>query len=786
MSPLDIKLIRDFRRLWAQGLAIALVAAAGVMTLVLGIGAYRALSETQAAYYERYRFAEVFATATRAPAQVADEIARIEGVVAVEPRIQNSAVLDIEGMAEPASGLVLTIPDLGEPRLNGLYYIEGGAPSPNRREIAVSGPFAEAHGFHPGDQLSAILGGEKMTLRIVGIALSPEFIYSVGGGGILPDNRRFGIVWMPYSDAAAAFDLVGAFNSISLELSRSAVEPEVIERLDDILKPFGGRGAYGRDDQISHAFLSSELTQLEAMSYVLPPIFLAVAAFLVNMTLARLITLEREQIGLLKALGYHSWSIAWHYMKLALVISMLGVVIGWGVGMWAGRGMAALYAEFYKFPFLFFQDRPDVFAISGLAALAAGAAGALMAVRSVLSLSAAVAMAPPAPLTYRRGLLDRMGLIGLLPHSLTMAARNMSRRPMRAVLTVVGITLSTGLLVGGLSTEDSVDFMIDASFFVAERQQASLSFTRPMGPGGIESVRRLPGVVAAEPFRAVPVSLSHGQIDRRSQLIGMPAHTDLNRVIDVDLKPVSIPRGGLVLSEAMAEALGVRVGETVQAEILDGRDRTLVLPVVQITRQFMGLGAYMEIGELNRALGEGALASGAHLAIDEARTDALYASVKATPAIAGMTLQRRSLETLRETIGENMGLSRAIYVTLAVIIVFGIVYNSMRIQLSERGRELASLRVLGFTRTEVSEIFLSELALLTLIAIPLGWVFGYAMATSIMEASASELFRFPLLIARTTYANASLVVLAATAISAYVVQRRVARLDLVAVLKTRE
>lgn len=786
MNPLDIKLVRDFRRLWAQGLAIGLVAAAGVMTLVLGIGAYRALSETQAAYYERYRFAEVFASATRAPQELADEIAEIDGVVAVDTRIQSSAVLDIEGMAEPASGLVLSIPDLGDPRLNGLHYVEGGAPGPFQREIAVSGPFAEAHGLHPGDELSAILGGEKMSLRIVGIALSPEYIYSVGDGGILPDNRRFGIVWMPYSDAAAAFDLTGAFNSVSLELSRSAVELEVIERLDDILRPFGGRGSYGRSDQISHAFLSSELTQLEAMSYVLPPIFLAVAAFLVNMTLARLITLEREQIGLLKALGYHSWSIAWHYMKLALAISMLGVVIGWGVGALAGRGMAGLYAEFYKFPFLFFRDRPDVFAISGLAAIAAGALGSLMAVRSVLSLSAAVAMAPPAPLTYRRGMLDRLGLIRALPHALTMAMRNMNRRPLRAVVTVVGITLSTGLLVGGLSTEDSLEYMIDASFFVAERQQASLSFARPIGPAGIESVRRLPGVVAAEPFRGVPVALSHGHIDRRSQLVGMPAHTDLSRIIDVELKPVSMPSGGLVLSEAMAHALGARVGETVEAEILDGRGRVLSLPVVQITQQFLGLGAYMEIGALNRALGEGSLASGAHLAIDDNQTDALYEAVKATPAIAGISLQRRSLEALRETIGENIGLSRAIYVGLAVIIVFGIVYNSMRIQLSERARELASLRVLGFTRTEVSEIFLSELALLTLIAIPLGWVFGYGMAVSIMQASESELFRFPLLIARATYANASVVVLAATAISAYVVQRRVAQLDLVAVLKTRE
>jgi putative ABC transport system permease protein len=787
VNPLDIKLMRDFVRLWTQALAIALVAAAGVMTLLLGVGTHRALSETQLAYYERYSFADVFAIATRAPNAVLERIISIPGVARASARIQQDAVLDIPHVAEPASGLILSIPDIGEAQLNRLYVVEGHLPDLARPgEIAVSQAFALAHDFQLGDTISAIMGGVKRTLTIAGIALSPEFIYSTGAGDIIPDDKRFGVIWMRYSDAASAYDLTGAFNSVTAQLGKEANQAAVIDAIDDILKPYGGRGAYDRSEQLSHAFLDSELTQLEAMSYVLPPIFLGVAAFLVNMILARLVALEREQIGLLKALGYRSWTIAWHYIKLSLMIAAVGTIIGWGLGAWAGRGLAAVYAEFYRFPFLLFQDRPDVFAISGLSALLAAGLGSFQAVQSTVRLSAAVAMAPPAPPVYKQFVLDRVGLTRFMPQGLTMAVRNLARRPTRASLTILGISLSTGLLVSGLFATDSLEYIIDATFFRAERQQASLTFALPVNPTGMEEARRLPGVISAEPSRAVPVSLTNGLREKRGALTGKPAKTDLSRVIDLNLEPVTLPTHGIALSEMMANLLDVRVGDIVEVEILDGREKVMHLPVSLIIQQFMGLGAYMEISALNRALGEGPVANGAHLRFDTSFTDALYSAVKATPAIAGITLQRKSLESFRETIGENIGISQGIYVGLAVLIVFGVVYNSMRIQLSERARELASLRVLGFTRGEVSIILLSELAILTIVAIPFGWILGYGMAMAISEGFQSELFRIPLLINRSTYAYAGLVVLGATVVSAYIVQRRVANLDMIAVLKTRD
>ncbi|HEY8593964.1 MAG TPA: FtsX-like permease family protein [Devosiaceae bacterium] len=787
MRALDKKLLRDFRRLWAQALAIALVMAAGVMTLLIGIGTYRALSETRTAYYQRYEFADLFARAGRTPNAVLGRVAAIDGVATAEGRIEAAAVLDIPGLSAPATGLVLSIPDAGEPLLNRLLLTQGRLPDPHAGgEVAVSGAFAEAHGFRPGDRIDALMNGARRVLTITGIALSPEFIYSVGAGELMPDDKRFGILWMAYSDVAPLYDMKGAFNSLTVKLTRNADRAAVVDRIDRELKPYGGRGAVGRDQQVSHAFLDAELTQLRGMSWILPPVFLGVAAFLVNITLARLVALEREQIGLLKAIGYRRATIAWHYVQFALLIAVVGTLIGSIAGGMLGRGMAALYQEFFKFPFLYFRDSPDIFAIGALAAGGAAVLGSLQAVSATLRLSPAVAMAAPAPPRFRRSILDAFGILKRLPQGLTMALRNMGRTRVRATLTVVGISLATGLLVAGLFSEDSVDFMIDATYFKTERQQASLGFARPIGASGLESVKRLPGVLSVEPVRTVPVEFRHGTRTRRGALTGKPLDADLSRVVDTDLEPVALPEAGVALSDKLAQLLGVKVGDRLEAEILDGRGVVLDLTVAQLVRQYIGLGAYMEIGALNRLLGEGDNANGANLMFDTLSTDDLYAAVKATPAVAGITLQRETLAMFRKTMAENIGISRGIYILLAGIIVFGVVYNSMRIQLSERARELASLRVLGFTRSEVARILLAEVAILTALAIPIGWLVGYGIALGVTEGMQSELYRIPFRIERPTYALAALIVLGAALLSAIVVRRRVHRLDLIAVLKTRD
>src|SRR5262245_26739023 len=337
MRALDLKLLRDFRRLWAQALAIALVVAGGCATRIMAVGAARSLDETRLAYYERNQFADIFAIVRRAPKSLVPRIAEIPGVAAVEVRIAKLALLDIPSFREPATGQFISVPDSGEPRLNRPYLRSGRMPEPGAiDDVAVNESFAKAHRLEQGSRLSAILNGRKRELIVVGIALSPEFIYAIGPGDIMPDDRRFGILWMSEKALANVYDLDGAFSSLAVKLLRDASEREVIKQLDALLDRYGSRAAYGRRDQTSHAFLDHELDMLNNMSRTLPPIFLLVAAFLVNVTLSRFVALEREQIGLLKALGYRSTAVAWHYIKFVVLIVATGVVIGTAAGTWLG------------------------------------------------------------------------------------------------------------------------------------------------------------------------------------------------------------------------------------------------------------------------------------------------------------------------------------------------------------------------------------------------------------------------------------------------------------------
>ncbi len=811
MRVLDRKLFRDLRRLWAQALAIALVMACGVATLILSVGAYRSLEETRATFYDRYRFGTVFASATRAPRHLKDRIDNISDVISTELRIVRPVLIDVEGMQEPASGFAVSLPDFREPAVNKLYLRSGRLPEPGRdQEVAVVETFADAHGFRPGDSFQAIMNGRKRDLTIVGVVLSPEFIYAIGPGDMVPDPRRFGVFFLSQKTLEGLFDMEGAFNDVSLTTLRGAETRAIVDELDRILKPYGGTGAHDRDDQFSHAFLDAELDQLQAMSSIIPPIFLAVAAFLVNMILSRLIALEREQVGLLKALGYGNLAVGGHYAKLVVVIALVGLVIGAATGWWLGRGLTRLYATFFSFPFLIFRQSFDLYLLAGSITIAAALAGALRAIWTVVTLPPAVAMQPPAPTSYRSVLVGQLQRLGLFSQLTIMAIRHLVRWPVRSFLTALGTSMSVALLITSLFAYDSIDFMIDAIFFRADRQDATLTFSDDRAPAAMFAVSALPGVMRAEPFRQTAVKLRNGHRELRMSILGVPEDANLSRILDLDLNPMTAPAGGLVLSERVAEKLDLRPGEFVEVELLERDNRVVevmiggvgqgttgrpdaaaqinpgAILVSGLAQSYVGLTAYMRDDALDRLMRDGQRVSGARILVDGDALPALYDAVKTTPAIASIALQGVSRDRFRETIEQNITTSTAVYVALAVIITFGVVYNSARIQLSERARELASLRVFGFTRPEVSSVLMIELGIIVAFAQPLGWLIGYLLALAVVQGFANDMFRIPLVIDLATYAVASLVVLGAALASALIVRRRVDRLDLISVLKTRE
>lgn len=787
MTALDRKLFRDLRHIWMQALAIALVIGCGVAMYIMSLGMLHSLEETRAAYYDRYRFADVFAAAKRAPEGLKRQIADIPGVALVETRVVAGATLDIADMDEPARGVLVSIPDHGPPLLNALHIREGRSVAAGRPgEAVLDEAFAHAHGLHPGDHLAAVINGRKRALTVVGIALSPEYVYTLGPGAIVPDNRRYGVIWVGHSMLASAFDLEGAFNSVSLTLLRDASEAAVIAELDRLLAPYGGQGAYGRKDQLSHWFVSNELTQLRNMANIISPIFLGVAAFLLHIVLSRLVTTEREQIGLLKAFGYSNTAIGWHYAKLVLAIIAVGILLGYGAGAWLGRGLAEMYTEFFHFPFLYYRPNPGVFAMTAVVSVVIGLSGALGAVRRAAKLPPAVAMQPPAPPAYGVSRIERLGLRLRLAQTMRMVIRQILRRAGRSAVTMLGISLAAALLVSSMYMLDTIDFMLDVQFNMISRQDLTVTLVDPKPASILADFRAMPGVMRAEAERVASVRLRKGNLSRRTGLIGLSPGADLSRTLDIGLQPIDPPPLGIALSRSLAEVLGAGPGDRVTVEALEGRRPVAAIPVTAVVEQFLGSSAFMARGTLNSLMEEGDLVSVVNLQVDASRQSALYRALKDAPAVAGVTVEEAALQSFRDTLAENMMIMTTFNIIFSSLIAFGVVYNSARISLSERGHELATLRVLGFTRAEVSWILLGEFAAITLAALPPGLLIGYGLASFMSVMFETELFRFPVVIDRSTYGFSALVVAGAAMATGLVVRSRIDRLDLVAVLKTRE
>jgi len=787
MNALNRKLVREIWRLRGQMLSIALVVAAGVMTVVTLRGTYESLTHSLDRYYRDYRFAHVFADLERAPEPIALRIQAIPGVAAVQTRVVQFVNLDVQGLDEPAVGQLLSIPPRPEPTLNDIHIVEGRYPDPQRAdEVLVSESFARANGIGPGSDLGAVINGRWRRLEIVGIAISPDFIGEIAPGTIFPDDRRFGILRMNRDALAAVAGMEGAFNEISVRLAPGASERAVIDAVDRVLEPYGGRGAYGREIHQSHEAVVGELDQNRIMGTIIPAIFLGVAAFLLNLVLSRLVGTQRDQVAVLKAFGYTNFDVGRHYLRFALFAVLTGAALGTGIGIWFGHMLVELYGQFFRFPDLHYEVGFGLIAIAVGVSVSAAAIGALGAVRKAVRMPPAEAMRPEAPPRFRPGPLERVGLAHWMSASARMIVRNVERQPARSLMSALGVAFSVAILVVSMFFYDAVGLMLDVQFRQIQREDLAVHFVAARGPAAHHDLARLEGVMHVETFRTVPVRFENRHVHRSTAITGVHPDATLRRVVDQNLGPLTIPAHGVLLNSKLAEILEVRVGDTVRIRSLEGRRAERQVPVAGTVDEMFGISAYMDYGELHALLREPPSVSGAYLAVERTSVPALNERLKRLPAIAGVHSPSALRKTFEQQMAENLMVSVTFLVVLAGILAVGVIYNGARIALSERGRELASLRVLGFTRREVSVLLLGEQGAITLLAIPLGWVIGFGLGAAIIAQFDMERYRIPLVVTGQTYAISAMVTLAAALFAAVAVRRRLNRLDLIEVLKTRE
>ncbi len=793
MRALNRKLLRDLTRMWSQALTIALVVASAVAGFLTTLSAVASLSDARDRFYEQGRFADVFASVRRAPLSLLPVLQAVPGVALVQATVERPVRLRIAGLSDPLMGQLIGI-DARRPReLNRIVLRSGVADdasmSPGRTQpdgaipAWVSEAFAEAHALKPGARLQAVINGRQRDLVVRGVALSPEYVFAGMFG--MPDPRGFGVFWVDAEVLAAVWDMEGAFTRLSFRLAPGADERRVIASLRPLLQRYGGRDPHGREHQGSHAMLDNEIAEQRVIGTVLPAIFLGVAAFLLNVVVSRMVATQREQIAALKALGYANRALAFHYLGFVLLVVAAGSVLGVALGKGLGVMFTGLYAEFFRFPTFEHRLPPGLVLLAIGITVATAVLGTLHAIRTTARLAPAEAMRPPAPAHYRRTLIERAGLTRL-PTSLRMILRQLERRPWRSALAVAGVAAAVAIVVLGNFFRDAIGHIVERQFNVAMRADVQVWMLETSNDAAAHALARAPGVFRVEATRQVAVDLVHGARRQRVQIRGLDADAQLNQVIDAQGRVVRPSGAGVVLTDRLADKLGLRVGDTVQAEVLEGRPRTLTLTVDATVQETMGLNATMERTALNRALGEGDVAGGFSLGVERGREAELLEATREMPRVGGAFSKATLLRNMEQITARNIRIMSTVMTVFAAVIAVGVVYNNARIALSERAWELASLRVLGFSRGEVSALLLGELALLIAVALPLGMLAGWGLVHLLSAALKTDQFHFPVVILPRTYAWAAVCVVLAGVGSALVVRRRIDRLDMVAALKTRE
>ncbi len=788
MRALDRKLLRDLWRMRGQVITITLILASGVAAYVCLSGAHRALARSRDLYYARHGFPDVFAHLERAPDAVAERLREVPGVAAVQTRLVEPVSFRFPGVVRPPGGQAISLDPTDRAAVAGLVLRRGHGLEVGRDdEVLVLETFAEARGLDPGESVTMIVAGQERELRVAGLVLSPEWIFPVEAG--IASTADHGVVWMTRDALAGASGKRGAFDDVTVRLVPGADERTVIEAVDRVLAPWGGRGAYGRDQQTSDRVVSSEIEQLEVLATQVPSVFLLVAMFLLNVVLSRIVHLQRETLAVLRALGYTRGALARHVLGFALVIMVGGLALGLGLGQWLASGIVGLYGGFFRFPVLEASlDRGLVVTSIGVSALAAGG-GATVAAWRAIRLAPAEAMRPPAPARYRRGFLSRLGLARLAGPMGRMIVRDIERRPLITGLSVVGVALAAAIVVLGRFSVDSMDYLMDVVFARTMREDVAVTLVRPVPAAELAWFRQLPGVIAAEPGRTVPVRARFRARKHDTAIQAWPRDGVLRQVLDGEGRAVPLPEEGVMMTRLLGEKLGVAPGDLLTLERLDGDHAVVRVPVARFVDDRMGMNLYMDLARLARVLGEEPQLGSVFLGItrgDRDARDRLMRALADVPAVIAVTEPHSFRETYEAQSGRIMLTWTLIVAVFGSVIAVGVVFNTARVALSERSRDLATLRVLGFTRREVATVLLGQLAVQVLLALPIGMACGYLLATALMGSIDPEQFRFPVIVSPATYAFASLVVLGSAIATAAVVRRKLDRVDIVSALKARD
>jgi len=786
LSPLKRKLLRDLNRRKISVLVLAAIVMVGVGSLILMTSVYRDLDAARAAYYRDQRLGDFIIDLKRAPESAPELAAGLPQIREAHGRVSMATLLDLDGAEEPLTGLVLSLPPDRRPVLNDVLLRSGAWFSgPDEREALLDHAFAAANRLEPGDRLKVLLLDQQHEVLVVGTVMSPEFVYVIpAGGGFAPDPARFGVLFMPEEFLQRACDLEGAYNQILGRVfdASPAALARTLELLEDLYDPWGVLQATAMIDQPSVRFLNDELRGLKVSSFIQPAVFLGVAMLILNVLAGRIVAQQRAIIGTLRAVGYSPAALAGHFLAFGLAIGLFGGLAGSALAVWLQPLMIGLYRQFYALPRFEAHFHADLHLLGMATSLLFAGAGTVRAARRAARLHPALAMRPPPPERGSHVWLEGVGIVWeRLSFRWRLVLRSIFRNPFRSGVNVFAVAVSGSIIVMTFGMVDSLDYLMDYEFRAVSRQELTIALRDPAGPRAPAEFGALAGVSLVEPQLNVPARLSYGSRTKRLGVVGLPRGNRLYTPLDGDGRPITIPPEGLVLADKVARLLGVRVGDVLTLRPLIGQRREVRAPVVAVVPTFLGLGAYADLQYLSRLIGE-EWAANALLGSTYDKQDlrATYAEIKEHPTVVGVARRLRALEQMQETFGRNMGVMLTIMVFFAGLIGFGSVVNTSLVSLSEREREVGTLRVLGYGPGEVAAILRGEQLILSALGVGLGLIGGIGLSHLLARAYDTELYRFPVVIHAWRLLQAALILIGFVAFAQVVSLlqvRRIAWLD---------
>ena len=790
VGPLQKKLFRVLFQQWGQSLAIIAVVACGVAAYICLYSCYLNLKLTRDTYYFQERYAHFEIMVDRAPDTAVFRVEQMPGVRRAQGRIVQDVTVDIEGINEPRTGRIISMPVPHHDVLNDIVLDQGNYFAPGAQdEVIVSDRFALANNLELGDRIDVNIESKQYNLRIIGLAMSPEFVYMIRNiQELIPAPERFGVLWVPRDFAETALNMEAASNSIvGFADDPDHLEP-LFDQIDDELEAYGVFAKLDRDNMISNRFISDEIYGLGITAQVTPAIFLAIAAMILFVLLNRMVRIDRTQIGLLKAFGYSNRAVAFHYIEYGFILGVLGCLSGFIVGQWMANGLIRMYVEFYQFPILESRIYPEVLFRSMGITMVFSLLGALSAALRAAAIQPAEAMRPEAPQAAHKTLLEYFPAVWTrLAFTWKMILRNLERNRVRAMLSISGVAVSMGLLIMGYCMLDAMDYMLDFQFREVQREDLRVAFQREHGKETLYDIERFDHVRRAEPVLEYPFTMRAGWRKKDTVVTGLPAGAELKRLINVDGQEVAIESTGLVLSDKLARELAVGPGDTVLLKPLMGRiKKEKSVTVSRVAQQYLGSGAYMDIEALSRILDEPFVMNAVLLRTDEGSALEVKEHLKEIADIASVSFAEEVLQSLLSTLAQSMKMMNVTMLIFAGVIAFSIIYNVTSVALAERERELASLRVLGLTTAEVGRIMYYENFLLGAMGILAGIPVGYGISKWLITMYDTDLFRMPFYIENRTYIWCAVIIGIFVIMANGAVWRKVRRLDLIEVLKERE